>query len=27
VANGELRVSIDELWSKVRQQCGSLPNS
>jgi hypothetical protein len=27
VANGELRMSIDELWSKVRQQCGSLPSS
>jgi ribonuclease P protein component len=27
VANRELRVSIDELWSKVKAQCGSLPSS
>jgi hypothetical protein len=27
VANRELRAGIDELWSKVKAQCGSLPSS
>jgi len=27
VANRELRASIDQLWSKVSEQCGSSPRS
>ena len=27
VPNSELRAGIEELWSKVRAQCGSLPSS